>query len=342
MEDRIKSLIEKFYDDPETISKNFGGPENFIRFILSKGGEFANLLDPKNEFFFDEGLQDLLIWEQYKAAENKPEFLREFATEFLGNDLYVEGDKILWIGDKDDLLFAFDDSGRNGTARGVAESIFNEDTFEWFSDINDNFYDDCVTSLNSDNKSLLANRIVSELQPLTKDDIEQTSFLEELWEVEGQPETLKITDENIDSLLDDEETTDYIMTHFFPELKLDMGNAYWNAYNSAYESEISNLVYGGLKDRFGDSGKMEVVGKNYKGQDNWKFVLDITEEFPYFFELYFSDWKNHWNQIEYYGSFEQFMKELFDGSISRIDFRIPDYPDIDDIVSNYNDYVEIR
>lgn len=342
MEDRIKSLLEKFYEDPELVSKNFGGPQGFIQFILSKGQKYIDYLDPKNEFFFDEGLQDLLIWEQYKASENKPEFLREFALEFLGNDLSVEGDKIFWVGDKDDLLFAFDDRGRDSTARSVAELVFNEDTFDWFNYVSDDFYNDCVTSLNGDNKSLLANRIVSELQPLTKDDIERTTFLQELWEVEGQPETLSITDENIDSLLDDEETTDYILTHFFPELRSDMLNAYWNAYNSAYESELSKNVYGGLEDRFGDSGKMEVVGKNYKGQDNWKFVLDITSSFPYFFKEYFSDWKNHWNQIEYYGSFEQFMKELFDSGVDRIDFRVPDYPDMNDVENIYNEYVEIR
>lgn len=132
MEDKIKSLIEKFYDDPEAVSKNFGGPENFIRFILSKGGEYANLLDPKNEFFYDEGLQDLLIWEQYQASDNKPEFLREFVMEFLSNDLSVEGDKIFWVGDKDDLLFAFDDRGRDATARDIAKTVFNDDFYSWY------------------------------------------------------------------------------------------------------------------------------------------------------------------------------------------------------------------
>ena len=341
MEDKIKSLIEKFYDDPDNISKNFGGPENFIRFILSKGSKYANLLDPKNQFFYDEGLQDLLIWEQYQASDNKPEFLREFVMEFLSNDLSVEGDKIFWVGDKDDLLFAFDDRGRDATARDIAKTVFNDDFNSWYDNVVNDFYDDCVTSLDSNNKILLSKRIVSELPPLTKDDIEQTTFLEELWEVEGQPETLSITDENIDSLLDDEETTEYIFKQFFSDLKADMENSYWNAYNSAYESELSKNVYDGLEDRFGDSGKMEVVGKNYKGQDNWKFVLDITSSFPYFFKEYFSDWKNHWNQVEYYGSFEQFMKDLFDSGVDQIDFRVPDYPDMDDVVSNYNEYVEI-
>ena len=57
----------------------------------------------------------------------------------------------------------------------------------------------------------MANKIVSELPPLTSENIEQTSFLEELWEIEGQPETLSITSENVTELLEDEKTTKYII-----------------------------------------------------------------------------------------------------------------------------------
>jgi hypothetical protein len=128
MDDKIVSLIEKFYDDPANVSKNFGGPENFIKFILSKGDKYSEYLDPKNEFFYDNDLQDLLIWEKYQVAEDKQQFLREFIVEFLDNDMDVEsGGKISWVIDKEDVLLAFDDRGRDGTARNVAEMIFNED-----------------------------------------------------------------------------------------------------------------------------------------------------------------------------------------------------------------------
>ena len=59
MEDKISALIDKFYDNPIGVAKNFGGPEQFIRFVLSKGNPEEHYLDPKNQFFFDEGLQDL-------------------------------------------------------------------------------------------------------------------------------------------------------------------------------------------------------------------------------------------------------------------------------------------
>jgi hypothetical protein len=90
-----------------------------------------------------------------------------------------------------------------------------------FSDVINDFYNDCVETLNDNNKSLLS-KIVSELGPLTPDDIEHTTFLEELWDIEGRPETLTITEDNIDELLDDEETTKYILGYFFPDLKSDM------------------------------------------------------------------------------------------------------------------------
>lgn len=342
MDDKIISLIEKFYDDPASVSKNFGGATSFIKFILSKGDKYSEYLNPKNQFFYDEDLQDLLIWEKYQAAEDKQQFLREFIVEFLDNDMEVEsGRKISWVIDKEDVLLAFDGRGRDGTARGVAEMVFNEDFNEYFSNVINNFYDDCVTSLSTHNKTLLANKIVSELPLLTPDDIKNTTFLEELWEIEGRPETLLITEDNVNELLDDEETTKYIFDNFFSDLESNMMNAYWNAYNSAYESELSKEVYEGIEGLFGDSGKMIEVGKDYKGNSRWQYEIDVTTTFEYFFKEYFSDWKNHYNSIEYFGSFGEMLKELFDSGMERIDFRIPDYPDFDDVVSNYNEYVEI-
>jgi hypothetical protein len=52
MEDKISTLIDKFYDNPEGVAKNFGGPEQFIKFVLSKGNPEEHYLDPKNQFFF--------------------------------------------------------------------------------------------------------------------------------------------------------------------------------------------------------------------------------------------------------------------------------------------------
>ena len=342
MDDKVVNLIEKFYDNPEGVSKNFGGPENFIKFVLSKGDKYSEYLDPKNEFFYENDLQDLLIWNKYQSAEDKQQFLREFVVEFLDSDMDVEsGGKISWVIDKDDVLLAFDDRGRDGTARSAAEMVFNEDFNEHFSDVIDDFYDECIRTLNDKNESLLANKIVSELPPLTSDDIEQTSFLEELWEIEGQSGFLTITPDNITELLEDNETTNYIIANFFPDLKGDMMNAYWNAYNVAYENELSKEVYEGIEGLFGDSGKMIEVGKDYKGNSRWKYEIDVTKTFEYFFKEYFSDWKNHYNPIEYFGSFGEMLKQLFDDGMERIDFRIPDYPDYSEVESAYNEYVEI-
>jgi len=233
MEDKISALIDKFYDNPTGVAKNFGGPEQFIKFVLTKGNPEEHYLDPKNQFFYDEGLQDLLIWEQYQTTPNKLEYFKRFISDFLESDLVVENDRIIWLIDKDDLLMAFDDRGRDGTAKYAAEMVFNEDYNEHFNDVIDDFYNDCVRTLNDKNESLLANKIVSELPPLTSDDIEQTSFLEELWEIEGQSGFLTITSDNISELLGDDETTDYIITNFFPDLKSDMMNDYHNAFNTA-------------------------------------------------------------------------------------------------------------
>jgi len=341
MEDKISALIDKFYDNPSGVAKNFGGPEQFIKFVLTKGNPEEHYLDPKNQFFYDEGLQDLLIWEQYQSTPNKLEYLKRFISDFLESDLVVENDRIIWLIDKDDLLMVFDDRGRDGTAKYAAEMVFNEDYNEHFNDVIDDFYNDCVRTLNDKNEILLANKIVSELPPLTSEDIEQTSFLEELWEIEGQSGFLSITSDNISELLGDNKTTDYIITNFFPDLKSDMMNAYHNAFNTAYEDELSKKVYSNLEGFFGDSGKMVNVGTNRAGNDIWTYAIDVTNTFDYLFKEFFMNWSNHYNPIEYYGSFKEMLNQLFDDGLNKIDFTIPDYPDSDEIESAYNEYVEI-
>ena len=341
MEDKISALIDKFYDNPSGVAKNFGGPEQFIKFVLAKGNPEEHYLDPKNQFFYDEGLQDLLIWEQYQSAPNKLEYLKRFISDFLESDLVVENDRIIWLTDTDDLLMAFDDRGRNATAKSAAELVFNEDYNEHFSDVYTEFYDDCIRTLNDKNENLLANKIVSELPPLTSEDIEQTSFLKELWEIEGQSGFLSITSDNISELLGDNKTTDYIITNFFPDLKSDMMNAYHNAFNTAYEDELSKEVYSNLEGFFGDSGKMVNLGTNRAGNDIWTYAIDVTNTFDYLFREFFMNWSNHYNPIEYYGSFKEMLNQLFDDGLDKIDFTIPDYPDSDEVESNYNEYVEI-
>ena len=344
MDEKILRILNKFYEEPEVVSKNFGSIEGFIKFILHKGQEYSDLLDPKNQFFYDANLQDMLIWEKYLSAKNKEEYLTEFIIEFL-SDLSIENGRILWIVDNEDLLNLFDNRGRNSTAKDVAERVLSEEGFDYYFDfVVDDFYEECIETLNPDNSALLANRISSELEPLSEDDVHQVSFLEELWEIEGQPEKLIISDDNIDALLEDDEATTYIMTHFFPELKSDMENSYSNAYNSAYESELYHLVWSEIEDLLGSNGKEVVIPKRHpQGKDLYRREFDITDKFKEFFTSYFSNHKHHYNDIEYFGTFSSMLEEMMsDGYIERLDFRIPDYPDSTDVERDYNEYVEIR
>jgi len=341
-QDKVIEILSRFQDDPKSISKLFGGFDGAMKFFIKNG--LGDYLDPEDDFWYQHDLQDGLIWSQYLNAKDQESYIRKFADKFFKSDITIDGDKIyLIVSDKDDLLFMFDDRGRDTTARDIAKTVFGEDYHEYFyGDVINNFYDDCVSSLNSNNKNLLKNKIVSEIPPLSADDIEQTELLGELWEVQGQPETLSITNENIDSIYDDEETMNYIMTDFFPDLKSEMENAYWNAYNSSYEGELSKEVYEGLEDLLGNSGDFINMGKYPTGKDRYVYQIDITKTFKDFFIKYFSDWESHYNQIEYYGSFTQMLNEMMENDdVERIDFRIPDYPDSDDIKNNYNEYVEI-
>ena len=115
MDEKILRILDKFYDDPDAVLKNFGSIESFIQFILHKGPEYSDLLDPKNQFFYEANWQDKLIWEKYLNSKDKDEYLRKFIEEFL-SDLQVENGRILWIVDNEDLLKLFDNRGKIGRA----------------------------------------------------------------------------------------------------------------------------------------------------------------------------------------------------------------------------------
>jgi hypothetical protein len=146
-DEKSTKIFKKFIEDPKSVSKLFGGFEETMKYFIKNG--LGNLLDPEQEFWYQYDLQDALIWNQYLNSEDQETYVKEFANKFFKSDIAVEGDRVyLILSDKDDLLFMFDDRGRDATSRDIAKNVFSEDYNEYFyGDVVNNFYDDCVKSL---------------------------------------------------------------------------------------------------------------------------------------------------------------------------------------------------
>jgi hypothetical protein len=339
MEEKALKILKLLQDDPDKIERMVGGLDSVLDYLAKHG--VINQIDSSDEFWFDNDLQDKLIYKQLNNSEDKLQYIKNFIVRHTFNDLKIEGDKIIWDINPDDLEKFFDDRGRDGTAAGVAKIVFEDDYFEWFGGDAYLGVDSLVDDLDKTNRKLLGEKIIKELDgEISKEDIEDLDIdlLQELLEIQGSPEFLTIDTDNINEILDDKKSLKYI--NKISDIFSDLSNSWNNSYNSAYESEVSNLVWSGIEEMF---GKTEVydytITQSGKKLYRKGIKIDVTPNIVNLFMDYFGN-QTHYHEIDYFGSFENMMNEYFEEE-SKIDFRIPDYPDHSEVVKLYNEYVEL-
>jgi hypothetical protein len=339
MEEKALKILKLLQDDPDKIERMVGGLDSVLDYLAKHG--VINQIDSSDEFWFDNDLQDKLIYKQLNNSEDKLQYIKNFIVRHTFNDLKIEGDKIIWDINPDDLEKFFDDRGRDGTAAGVAKIVFEDDYFEWFGGDAYLGVDSLVNELDKTNRKLLGEKIIDELNgKISEDDIENSNIdlLQELLEIQGSPEFLTIDTDNINEILDNYESLKYI--NKISDIFDDLSGSWNNAYNLAYESEMSNLVWSGIEEMF---GKTEVydytITQSGKKLYRKGIKIDVTPNIVNLFMDYFGN-QTHYHEIGYFGSFENMMNEYFEEE-SKIDFRIPDYPDHSEVVKLYNEYVEL-
>jgi hypothetical protein len=339
MEEKALKILKLLQDDPDKIGRMVGGLDSVLDYLAKHG--VINQIDSSDEFWFDNDLQDKLIYKQLNNSEDKLQYIKNFIVRHTFNDLKIEGDKIIWDINPDDLEKFFDDRGRDGTAAGVAKIVFEDDYFEWFGGDAYLGVDSLVNELDKTNRKLLGEKIIDELNgKISEDDIENSNIdlLQELLEIQGSPEFLTIDTDNINEILDNYESLKYI--NKISDIFDDLSGSWNNAYNLAYESEMSNLVWSGIEEMF---GKTEVydytITQSGKKLYRKGIKIDVTPNIVNLFMDYFGN-QTHYHEIDYFGSFENMMNEYFEEE-SKIDFRIPDYPDHSEVVKLYNEYVEL-
>ena len=346
MEEKARKILQILIDSPESVEKLFGSFEGALSYINRISSEVYNEIDTKDETWYDNDLQDRIIYHQLNNSENKIDYIKEFIDRHSFNDLDVKGDRIIYNADLDDVLNLYDDRGRDSTAKGVAKVVLGDDGYtEWFSG---DFYDlsGLIDVLNKENLQRLKLKFIEELNGIiSREKIEEDGIelLDEMLEIQGNPEYLEVNMENISEMLEDSETLKFLFDNYLTDLEFELSNAYNQAYNDAFGDEILNDVYSGME---GLLGKMErndytITAKDGKKSYRTNYLIDVTPNIVDIFLNYFSDYKNNYRQIDYYGNFTNMMKEFLDANGEKIDFRIRDYPDSRKVNQIYNDIVEI-
>jgi hypothetical protein len=266
-----------------------------------------------------------------------------FIINNLLTDVEIRNDGFyLYLKDREDLSnFYCGSSGRRDGVRHIAEQVFSEDGLDFgYYDSNSEPYE-TVTELDDANLTKLKDVIYKEVgnAELSLDDY-SSDFFEDLSQEQGTPGYFRIRPEDLNDLLKDTDATNELFYKDLEEIGQELKSLYFNAENSAYESEIYEAIYGGLDEFFeGKIDEVPIEGKDGKTRYfQYIKIRDFVKEIKEF--LYHNKGKTYSDSfLEYYGTYSEFLVGLInDDVLECIDVRIPDYPDYSMTQKNINEF----
>jgi hypothetical protein len=265
-----------------------------------------------------------------------------FITSDLLTDVEIRPDGFyLYLKDREELAnFYCGSSGRRDGVRHIAEQVFSENGLDFGYYDSDSEPYETVTELDDANLTKLKDVIYKEVgnAELSLDDY-RSDFFEDLSQEQGTPGYFRIRPEDLNDLLKDTDATNELFYNDLEEIGQELKSLYFNAENSAYESEIYDAIYGGLDEFF--EGKIDEVPIESNGKTRYFQYIkirDFVKEIKEF--LYHNKGKTYIDSfLEYYGTYSEFLVGLInDDIIECIDVRIPDYPDYLMTQKNINDF----
>ena len=276
-----------------------------------------------------------------KLDENYEDTITFILDELL-TDVEIRPDGFyLYLKDREELAnFYCGSSGRRDGVRHIAEQVFSEDGLDFGYYDSDSEPYETVTELDDANLTKLKDVIYKEVgnAELSLDDY-SSDFFEDLSQEQGTPGYFRIRPEDLNDLLKDTDATNELFYNDLEEIGQELKSLYFNAENSAYESEIYDAIYGGLDEFF--EGKIDEVPIESNGKTRYFQYIkirDFVKEIKEF--LYHNKGKTYSDSfLEYYGTYSEFLVGLInDDIIECIDVRIPDYPDYSMTQKNINDF----
>lgn len=239
----IEDLIDDYNsgNDNEWV-KYFGGDvDAFFKFAQRRG--FFNRLD-----ILEEHQNEYLI---FLYQTDRPEFYRLVTEEYLQDVDMIDGKPYLTTNNKGfDLSKLFCNNRRNDLSRDTVESILNGDA-DWNGwsgyDLTDDIYRDVIQELTKENLVRLKEYIVDTLKGIQVE--VSTELLNSIAESQGT-DYVTVNNDNIDEIVDDEETMKDLMMDELSDLRNELYYVYETSYNIAYEDQVYKEVTGELEKYF--------------------------------------------------------------------------------------------
>lgn len=330
-------LVNDFNDnDHDSIIDNFGDIESFFEILKKK--DLFHLIDPEadgSEYW----VNTYLI---YLYDSDYKEMFYDYVISYL-DDVEMKGGKFYFSNrNREELAQVFCDNQRNTSSRDIAERILDNDAdyFEPFDDTTNDVYRDVIGELNDKNLQKLGELIVFEL----KDEkiSSETELLENIAQEQNHPEFAIIDQTNVQGVIDDEETMNYLLINHLGEMKSNLYSVHHSSYNTAYNDGLWNEIWSELQTYFIGEGSFiqKATSTRFPEKTVEHFEIEIRHFESNILE-YLKNNKGYGNTgtLNYQGSYTNILKEDFDClNLSFNDY--PDYRTVDKYINElFNDYL---
>ena len=306
----------------------FDSVENILRFFHKK--DLLEYIDP-----FDSDVEDyqLEILNYLLNVVNDKKTL-DYCVAQLSDIIPTDDGYYIRVRDREDFADLFYGGGRDTSAKDVAKAVLGEDDmWDRWGNTTDDIYRDVIEELNPENIELLKKHI---LDVLTNWKIEVDDDSPDLFHNYADDEGIfYLTPENVGDVIGDEESFMYLIDNdYLDNLSSELYGIHSNAYNSAYETEVYNNVFGELETFFDMKSAKWEASPPFEGSQKLIEFYKIKfnpNEVVNSIKKYVAD-RNNWGYYDYnlnnVSTWINMMNTFMEnGDEPYLDFRIPDYPD---------------
>lgn len=267
------------------------------------------------------------------TSDNKEvvkETYRRIKEEILNSPTLVNKDNkwYMVLDDMSELSMFFCKGGRHDD-QSIVENVLGQGDWEPYDNTVNDLYDDVISELNPNNLSYLKEEVKKNLigETISTD----TDLLLEICGDDCGGEIL-VSEENFDKIFTDEQTLMFILKKYLSDIRSELYNLHWNAYNGAYRDEVYENIWSELEEYINKEGSDWVGTPSRKDPTKTKFeyYADVTNSIDHLIFMFLDSNKGYGgpHRISYFGSLESIINNMiYDGTLGCMHFRDPEYPD---------------
>lgn len=309
----------------------FGGYETIFKMLAKR-----DLLDK-----LEIGTSDSYAWENefliFLSKYDRKEFIDIVVSNL--NDIEITNGTIYYVSDNlGDLSLLFSDSSSRSyyvSQKRIKSILEGDSDVEYFNHSVD-VYEDIIINLNESNLNKLKELVLNDLSSVSIFPVTDT-----LQELSNESNEVFLNNENIDSVFSDDETINYILSEYLPDVESELQNIYTQSQNIAYNDELYELIWDELGRYFVHDDIEWFTAKHpYKKDTNiQKFKMKVWNFESNILDFLNADPGNYNTRVSYFGSYLTILEYLVSSldSHERLKVYYPDWPNSDKVNERINE-----